>query len=177
MPKFVCLVGEPASGKTTIFKNLISKFNLDKNFSYGLLRGHIAYNSGIAVLGIYDQGTFQGTDRLSMAVMPDAIRFLESKFCKELKTVFFEGDRLGSLKFLEAVSKVYSLVVYQTVVAEHVIEARHKFRGDTQTETWLKGRKSKVKKVSQVYNAKPLFNQNEQDLISAINSLFLESLS
>lgn len=109
-----------------------------------------------------------------MAVSPDAIRFLDSQFCQNLNTVYLEGDRLGSEKFLSEVLKRYSLTVYKTIVSEEILKRRHEFRGDTQSESWLKGRASKVKKVSETFQAKPLFNQNPEELSNAIEILFLE---
>lgn len=94
-------------------------------------------------LGRYDAGAgeFAGTDRLSMAVITDARRYLNS--LPATCTVVFEGDRLFNDAFLDGVSTEERLVLVLWVTPS-VLRARRKARGTSnQSATFLKGRDTK----------------------------------
>ena len=46
-----------------------------KTFKYGLVRGMA--NDKLNIVGIYDKSLFSGTDKLSMAVQPHFLKFVE----------------------------------------------------------------------------------------------------
>lgn len=150
--KIIGLGGEPATGKTTLFKNLRDKLDEPKLFKFKMVRGemynHPDMERNIFILGIYDNGTFSGTDRLSMAVQPQVIEFLkaiEIEFHNPI--VLFEGDRLFNKSFISAIKEGYDTSLYLTVANEKEKQRRHVSRGDTQTEKWLKGRKTKIANI------------------------------
>ena len=95
----IALGGEPATGKTTVFNALRTKLGDMKVFSYGLVRGMFD-GKGNYVLGVFDGSVHEGTDKLSMAVQPHVVKFLNHLHSKSSRAVvYFEGDRLfnGSL--------------------------------------------------------------------------------
>jgi hypothetical protein len=143
--KALAIGGEPATGKTTLIKHIFKDF-IFQNFSYGLLKGHYIKNYNLIIMGIYDcKGVFQGTDRLSMAVNND--------FCKFIKlnkyNILFEGDRLFSLNNLILVNTIYDSKIIILQQDEITLKNRHLDRNDTQSEVFLKGRKTKISNIKQ----------------------------
>jgi hypothetical protein len=146
--KALAIGGEPATGKTTLIKEIFKDFTF-QNFSYGLLKGHYVKDYNLIIMGIYDgTGVFQGTDRLSMAVNND--------FCKFIKlnkyNILFEGDRLFSLNNLILVKSIYDCKIIILEQEEKTLKIRHLERNDTQSETFLKGRKTKISNIKQQLN-------------------------
>jgi len=178
--KVIILGGEPATGKTTIMKNLIRRKKL-KSLEHKLLRGSIDKKSKLILLGIYDKGidedSFCGTDRLSMSVQPDAIAFVEKASKKYTDyTLLLEGDRLFNQKFLDSI-KGYGLAISIIVlgVSKKELHKRHKHReGDTQTDKFLKGRKTKVNNIvinNDVVLMKHEKSKDTKAIVGFINSL------
>ena len=94
------------------------------------------------VLGKYEEGElFAGTDRLSMAVQPIAQEFVQN--CKS--NILFEGDRLTNFKFYDFLltqdAKVEFIVL---TVSDETMKQRYKDRGSDQSDTFLKGRETKI---------------------------------
>ena len=72
--KCILLIGACGSGKTWVMTKLLSEYNTKKT-SYQLFKFHVDVEKKIAILGLYDGKTFQGSDRLSMAIMKNAEEF------------------------------------------------------------------------------------------------------
>jgi hypothetical protein len=150
--KVMAIGGEPAVGKTTLMFSLIDKADdwvtckpeklLDAIYSKKL---------NTYILGKYEKGsTFQGTDRLSMAVQPDAEKFISSLHYENSDVnVLFEGDRLFNSKYLEFISKYDA--DFQILVLEaknDIIKQRHVDRNDTQDDKFINGRRTKISNIS-----------------------------
>jgi hypothetical protein len=152
----VLLAGVPGSGKTTIFCKVIEKLKADKPFDYKLVRG-TTNEKGDYVLGIYDGSTFQGTDRLSMAVQPDLIKFVQH-LEREGKpvTIFAEGDRVTNHSFIEKFKDQINLLVVET---EHIDKYR-KARGKTQPANFKKAKRTEVDRLINRFNAQIVRNQD-----------------
>lgn len=148
--KIMAIGGEPAVGKTTLMFKLIGmaddwvKVKPEK-----LLDAIYSEKLNTYILGKYEEGsTFQGTDRLSMAVQPDAERFIFDE-AKNDVNVLFEGDRLFNSKFLEHIAKNVS--DFQILVLEaknDIVKQRHVDRNDTQDDKFINGRKTKIANIS-----------------------------
>ena len=161
----MALIGEPATGKTSLAFALLNTLTLDQAcpFKRGLLRGTFYKKESLFVFGLYEAGqVFAGTDRLSMGVQRDAEAFLEETArCYPSSKVFFEGDRLGTTKFLRQCPALELLVL--TVSAEEKAR-RHAARGDHQTRVFLKGRKTKVNNIlSEFPGARVIKNETLED--------------
>lgn len=151
MPKIIAMGGVPATGKTTLMKKLIARAD-DWKFlkPEKLLDTMYSKQLNCVVLGKYedDGNQFQGTDRLSMAVQPDAEKFFQGLAeRKEKVNVIFEGDRLFNSKTMNLLSDLFSEKDFRVIVlqAEHgIVEQRHIDRKDNQDEKFKRGRETKV---------------------------------
>ncbi len=169
MIKVLGLGGEPASGKTSLFKMLLNCLGRNEDFKFGLVRGYTFKSTKVIVLGIYNATLFSGTDRLSMAVQTDAMKFItyaagDPGF--EGYSLLFEGDRLFNEKFIRhclSSCPGSRFMVVKSSAEEK--ERRHRARGDNQTERWLKSRQTKIANIVdkmtqeiELYN-----NENSED--------------
>lgn len=172
--KIAGLIGEPACGKTTIARELLKLLSKGEPFKSGLLNGTFHRFENTYVLGRYEPGeVFAGTDRLSMGVQPHAERFLHGISIGD--SVFFEGDRLGNLKFLKACAEVTGgndLRLFTPDVTPELIAERHKKRADTQSESFLKGRRTKLENIAKEFNIRMLPNRDPSDAIYAARAIY-----
>lgn len=171
MKQIIAIGGEPATGKTTLMNLLISRLGGNqsfKKFSYGRLKGMFSVKENILIFGLYDGQMFSGTDRLSMAVMPDAVKFMESEHIgNEFKdtVMIFEGDRLFNVRFLLTCRKVAPTAIMVLETSQETKDQRHIKRGDNQSEGWLRGRKTKIKNIlEQVPDVQLFKNETEMEL-------------
>lgn len=158
--------GEPATGKSTVMKKVISQlgdglFLKSDTLAYTL---HNRYN--VVVLGYYEMGvTFGGTDRLPMNVQPVAEKWMKlfSQGLHKDSVVLFEGDRLFNSSFLAYIQSLGDNNVFIVLNSkEDIKKARHAQR-DNQNETWLKGRVTKIANIVKAFPVVQLDNNNPGD--------------
>lgn len=142
MKKIIAVAGQPGTGKTTLFREFMKDYTWEKQEPKKMLPVMYCKELDLYVLGKYEEGElFAGTDRLSMAVQPIAQEFVEE--CQS--NILFEGDRLTNTKFYDFLlsqdAKVEFLVL---TVANDTMTQRYKDRGSEQSETFLKGRETKI---------------------------------
>lgn len=156
--KVIFVAGVPASGKTTLFKGIRERFfSRSIEFRQGKARGVQSEDGRFKMLGVFDGSTFEGTDRLSMTVIDDAISYIKEQ--KERTVIFIEGDRLFNFRFL---NEVRASVILIDALPE-ILAERHKARGDNQTETFLQSRRSKVENFARKYNIRRAYNNTPED--------------
>lgn len=145
--KVVAIFGEPGCGKTTLMRRVLCDLGFAKDSlleDFKLVPYHKHENK--YVLGKYEEGeVFAGTDRMSMAVQPEAIKFLDS--LPSDSVVFFEGDRLCTSSFLEHCNNKFELHMVYLKTNRETRGARYAERGSNQNETWLAGRESKISNI------------------------------
>ena len=147
--RILALIGEPATGKSSIARNLIRELSLGEPLSYGLLRGTQHHKQKIIVFGLYPENEiFGGTDRLSMAVQPDAEKFL--RYIHDWN-IFFEGDRLGNIKFLSFCKMVCETKIISLKCSSQTKLHRHLKRNDTQSDRFLKSRQTKIRNITEYF--------------------------
>jgi hypothetical protein len=130
--------------------------------AFGPMKGRM-YGETL-VLGVYDGGKFQGTDRLAMNVQPYALAFLRNlHHLSGVRSVLFEGDRLMNLAFLRAAAKAHALGLFVLQASEAAKQLRHIARGDTQTDSWLKGRATKWANLCAQVAHTPLPHETAED--------------
>lgn len=152
MLKVIAMGGEPATGKTTLIFKLISMANDWKVVKpEKLLDALWSEKLNTYILGKYenDGNVFQGTDRLSMAVQPDAIKFVDSLKNKNVN-VIFEGDRLFNGKFLEHIGDNIPEENFKILVlraSHNEKEKRHVDRNDDQDDKFKNSRETKISNI------------------------------
>src|SRR5579859_7796787 len=102
----VAVIGAPATGKTTLFREVIKRTGGELKWwkeKAGTVVFHRNSKTKAVILGDYSKpGAFAGTDRLSMSVQPWAELFVEKRLkSDEPCAILFEGDRLGNNSFLD----------------------------------------------------------------------------
>lgn len=157
--KVIYVAGVPASGKSTLFRQVRENLFFEPTeFKDGKCRGITQGN--FYMLGVFDGSLFEGTDRLSMTVIDDAISFIEKlKKSEEKHVVFVEGDRLFNRRFL--VESGALLIILDANPA--ILSLRHIKRGDAQTPTFLQSRRSKVENYISRYGAQRVWNNTPED--------------
>jgi dephospho-CoA kinase len=143
--KVIAIGGEPGSGKSTLMNRLLDYYNPIKKYNEVKLVPYLQKND-IYFLGKYDEGeVFSGTDKMSMAVQPEAIKFLST--LSDNSVVLYEGDRLFTSSFLENCAEKYDLNIIYLETHKQVRKDRYSERGSNQNETWLSGRETKIANI------------------------------
>ena len=154
MVKVIAMGGEPATGKTTLMFKLISMaddWQIVK--PQKLLDAMHSKKLNLYILGKYETGdnVFQGTDRLSMAVQPDAEKFFSELWYEEgaETNVIFEGDRLFNGKLLDKLSEWFpnSFKVLVLTASHDTKEQRHVDRKDDQDDKFKSSRATKISNI------------------------------
>jgi len=135
----ILIVGECGVGKTWVMKQLIKDCT---GYKLGMYR--FQENEKCIIVGKYDGSTFEGSDKLSMAVMKDLDKMLlYIKFKK--KIAIFEGDRFMNKNFI-AKAKPHIVKILGDG------EKGRKMRGSKQTERQLKTIKTRVANIKSNHN-------------------------
>lgn len=165
--KIISIGGEPGSGKSTLMNRILDNYSWKLVYNEVKLVPYLTNTSGVYILGKYfEEGqTFSGTDRMSMAVQPEAIKFL-STLDKD-SVVLFEGDRLFTSSFLEHCVENYDCEIIYLETDKSIREERYKERGSDQNKTWLQGRVTKISNIlsniNLMFNVVRFKNNNLED--------------
>lgn len=165
--KVIYIAGVPASGKSTMFKRVRELlFGDATEFKEGKVRGLQSTDGHYIMLGVFDGTTFEGTDKLSMTVIDDAIAYAKKlSGSRERYVIFVEGDRLFNYRFLSETRALLLLLDANEIVLKN----RHIARGDTQTDTFLRSRRSKVENFISKYKAQRIWNNTLHDQERILN--------
>lgn len=163
--KIIAIGGEPGSGKSTLMKRILEEYKFEPKYTSYKLVPYLQFDN-IYVLGKYEEGeVFSGTDRMSMAVQPEAIKFLD--FLSKDSIVLFEGDRLFTSSFLEHCIDNFDTTVIYLSTTKDIRTERYKERGSDQNETWLAGRETKLNNIMTnfniMFNVEKFENNNKKD--------------
>lgn len=178
MRKIIAIGGEPGTGKTTLVRKFMNPLTWEAVEPVKLVNAMYCKEKDLYVLGKYEEGeTFAGTDRLSMAVQPAVKEFVLST----TSNILFEGDRVFNQSFLEFLAEQRNTeldIVYLTADSD-ILKARYAARGSDQSETFLKGRKTKYENLLTNFTLMPytikFSNENEQEqnaLLEFLNKLY-----
>jgi hypothetical protein len=162
----IALYGEPGVGKTTVILRL---FELLKDhgyarnpFNYGLLKGILFQKEDrrIYIPGVFDGSLYQGTDKLSMAVQPHAVKFLECGALRPQDGILIEGERLFKKSFLAGFQA--DLILILTCSAE-TLKVRHAAQGRSQTAQILEGRRTLIRNIERDFKTERASNEAPED--------------
>jgi broad-specificity NMP kinase len=152
MVKVIAMGGEPCCGKTTLMFKLISMaddWQIVK--PQKLLDAMYSKKLNLYILGKYanDGNVFQGTDRLSMAVQPDAEKFFSDLWENGNVNVIFEGDRLFNAKLLDKLAHTFPTTFKILIlrVKDSTLDQRHIDRKDDQDDKFKNSRKTKISNI------------------------------
>ena len=151
----VLLIGACGSGKTWVMKQLL-KGKTQKRYKLGKFCFHETDEA--IIVGKYDGTIFEGSDKLSMAVMADLGKMLEY-ISKKDKLTIFEGDRFTNGKFIERCDPAI------IKITDDGTEGRKK-RGSSQTERHLKSIATRVRNITPHKTV-----ENSTEALTAIKSL------
>ena len=160
--RIIAIGGIPASGKTTLMRNIIKHYMPLKTFKYKLVQGLYNRQQNIYIIGIYTNELFSGTDKLSMAVQPHFIELLKKV---PRGTFLFEGDRLFNQSLFDKVK--CEKIILET--DSNVIESRHVERNDTQTERFKKSKQTKIQNIINKNNVTLMPNNNQTEAKDILN--------
>ena len=171
--KVIAIGGEPGCGKTTLMKRIIEDIKPIPKYSEFKLVPYLQKDN-IFILGKYEDGeVFSGTDRMSMAVQPEAIKFLDS--LPKNSILLFEGDRLFTASFLEHCVENYDTSIIYLKTERSIRQDRYKERGSNQNETWLAGRETKVSNImsnfSLMFNTETFMNNTYEEQTNVYNAI------
>jgi pantothenate kinase len=147
--RVIIVMGEPGTGKTTLVREVMKLTGPWQNYftEFKLVPFHGNKNKCV-ILGKYEEGeTFAGTDRMSMAVQPEAVKFLAECNEKGVQAILFEGDRLTNVSFLENCLDNYDTSIIYLDVSPESREARYVERGSNQSEQFIRGRVTKYANI------------------------------
>ena len=138
--------GVPCSGKSTLTRNIISGLGsaeLVEPMKLFTCQKH----GDILVVGRYPEGeTFGGTDRLSYGTISKFREFIIQE-CSKYKHIIIEGDRFFRMKDIEWLVSEYNAKIFVLTVSSSEEQRRHVERQDSQSEKWLKGRRSQISNI------------------------------
>lgn len=165
--KLIAIIGMPGTGKTTLMREWMSTREWVQDKPIDLVESHVC--GKIRVLGKYEDGQpFAGTDRLSMAVQPKVIEYLQHN---DDDVIIFEGDRLTSKQvFSTAVDLGYDVRIIELVVSDSERERRYKVRGSEQSENFISGRRTKVRNVVDAFSEN--FLTDEPGIVDTYTHLY-----
>jgi len=136
--KAILIIGACGSGKTWVMKQIISKKQLKLNAKFGMIR--FKTDKELCVLGNYDGQTFEGSDRLSMAVARDFGKF-KKLVDKNNFLIICEGDRFTNRTFIETFNP------YIIKIKDNGEQGR-KLRGSNQTERHIRAIQTRVNNIT-----------------------------
>ncbi len=143
--RVLAIGGEPGSGKTTLMNRVLETLKPEPKYDQFKLVPYLQ-TGNVHILGKYEPGeVFAGTDRMSMAVQPEAVKFLQTLHNDSV--VLFEGDRLFNSSFLTHCDEQYDLSIIYLATDRDIRNRRYEERGSNQDETWLRGRESKIANI------------------------------
>lgn len=174
--RILAVAGAPGVGKSTMMQQLLTHLGSHTRQRFGVL-DYMQFES-VNVLGYYEPGNlFGGTDRLSMSVQDNAIEYLNTLYQRDPhRALAFEGDRLCNGEFIRRAQEVGELRFVVLTCAEKTLVGRRVARseqaGKEQNAVWLRGRESKVYRLSQDFPSERRGNNSPADSSAIAKDLY-----
>lgn len=153
--KIVYYIGQPGTGKTTLMRGILAEYRKveeDEFVEDGVVKYHRFNKQKVIVLGIYDEGTFAGTDRWTKAAGPKFRQWLlDNRETYSDWTCLGEGERLSNAPNMDAMFNEESMKLVCLEVSEEELERRRASRNNTQNESWMKGMRTRIENLCKAY--------------------------
>ena len=149
--KIIGFIGVPACGKSTKMREIISTLGKGTIEKEGMVYYHLFPETKSVVIGVYDEKTFSGTDRLNMAI---AVKFRDWATEKFLDgkhddwTMYWEGQRFSTAPMFEFFYKNFDTTITLMEVSQEVLDERQNDRGNVQSASFLKGSRTRVNNLA-----------------------------
>lgn len=143
MRKIIAVAGQPGTGKTTLFREFMKDYKWEAQNPAKMVSVMYCAELDLVVLGKYEEGeTFAGTDRLGMSCQPNVEEYVRNT----KSNILYEGDRLTNSKFYDFLLGLpeTDVEILVLTVKPETMSARYEERGSNQSETFLKGRETKI---------------------------------
>ena len=148
-------IGVPGTGKTTLMREKLAKLRKveqDELVADGMVKYHKFEKQKTLVLGIYDDSTFAGCDKLAKSVGPKFREWLvDNAESYEGWELVMEGERFMNDKTLPLLFEQESMKLVCLKVSEEELVRRRAARNNTQSSTWLKGMTTRVQNICNTY--------------------------
>lgn len=157
--RIIGLIGEPASGKSTVFRKLIATLGEGTLQKENLIAYNVFPQEKIIIAGIYDELVFSGTDRLSKGCGPKYREWLRSKNVDvefDDWSFYFEGERFSNSKFFDYFRDECSNVVIYYLNADVATLDERNAKRSNQNPTWRKGMATRMRNLKEKYTLLPV---------------------
>jgi hypothetical protein len=142
----IVIGGAPCSGKSTLTRNTISELG-SAEYVEPMKLFPCEKRGDVLIVRKYPDGeTFGGTDKMSYGAIPKFLDFINQEAPKH-KHIILEGDRFFRAKDIEWLIENHNAKVFVLTVSGDEENRRHIERKDTQTEKWLKGRRTQIRNI------------------------------
>jgi len=152
--KIIGLIGEPAAGKSTVFRKLLASFGEGTVRKEGLVVYTEYPDDKVIVAGIYDEQVFSGTDRLSKGCGPKYREWLTTKCADPAYsdwTFYWEGERFSNSKFFDFFRDECSdVTIYYLMADSKTLNERNANRSN-QNPSWRKGMATRMFNLREGY--------------------------
>lgn len=152
--KIIGLIGEPASGKSTVFRKLLAGLGVGTVKKEGLVTYTEYPTDKVIIAGIYDDAVFSGTDRLSKGCGPKYREWLTAKCVDDTYsdwTFYWEGERFSNSKFFDFFRDECSdVTIYYLTCNEETLNERNANRSN-QNPSWRKGMATRMRNLREGY--------------------------
>lgn len=152
--KIIGIIGEPAAGKSTIMRNLITTLSSGSVHKEKLVAYTIYPEDKIIIAGIYDEQVFSGTDRLSKGCGPSYREWLATKNANpewNSWSFYWEGERFSNSKFFDFFRDECSDATIYYLTADDVTLNERNANRSNQNPTWRKGMKTRMENLKKNY--------------------------
>ena len=133
----------------------------------------ICHEQRLIVMGFYGEGTFDGTDRLSMSCYAD---LEEALVCFNTLypdcVLLWEGDRMARNRWINALQEQkYSVEIFHLTAEPSKTLERRNNRGSQQNPSWIAGRITGAKRLADEHNAETIDMTDDRSALVLVEKI------